>query len=384
MPKLHLVIADNDEAYVESVVGYIAKNYSQRLRVSYFTNYEHLINYFLSNEKKIDILLLCPQWYSESIPMEMIDTPIILSGGILDTSFEDWEIINKYQIGNKLVRNIINCFAENNPNRCYISDLDKKTKVIAVYSPIGGCGKTTIAVGCSINSAERGNSVFYLNLEEIQSTPYFFYCDSKVNISNVLYYIKEKKKNLALKIEGIRNKDYQHDIHYFSPPDTIVDINDTTPDEIHSLIHELKISNSYDEIFIDMSTNMNEKNIPILKYSDQIILVLSHEDLSMSKAHVFMNELDMLSLRNDLDIYHKLTIILNKSSLDNKSKVDRLNINGKSIEVEIPIINEPIIVSKHTYRKELKAEYNDSIFELLRSINQKLELKSDNTDFKTG
>lgn len=381
MPKLHLVIADKDEAYVESITNYLAKNYPQRFRVIYFTESEYFVNYFSNNKKMIDILLLCPQWYSSSISTTMINTPIILTRGVLDKVIDGWEVINKYQKGNKLVSNIINCFAERNPNRCYISDHEKKTKVTAVYSPIGGCGKTSIAVGCSINSSESGNSVFYLNLEEIQSTPYFFNCEASRNLSNIIYYIKEKKKNITLNIEGIRNKDYQYNIHYFSPPESIIDMNETTGDEIHSLIHELKISNNYDEIFIDMSTNMNDKNIAVLKYSDQIIMVLSHEDLSMSKAASFMKEIEILSQRNDLDIYSKLTIILNKSSLNKNPQVERLNINNKPIEVEIPTIDEPITISRDRYRKELKTEYNTAIEKLLRRVNQKFELKNDEIAF---
>ncbi len=378
MPKLHLAIADKDESYVESVVGYIANNYPQRFRVSYFTKYEHLINYFANNEKSLDILLLCPQWYSQSIPKDIIDTPIILAEGSTDKAFGDWQVINKYQIGSKLINNIINCFAQSNPDIYYKHGSDKKTKIISVYSPIGGCGKTTIAVGCSINSAQGDNSVFYLNLEELQSTPYFFDCESKENLSNILYYIKEEKKNIGLKIEGIRNKDYQYDIHYFSPPDTVIDINETSPNEIHHLIHQLKTSNNYDRIFIDMPTNINEKSISTLRQSDQIILVLSYEDVSMHKIAGFMKELDMLSKRNELDINEKITIVLNKAPFNKNSQIGISDCNGKPIEVQIPIIEEPITISKDNYRKALNRDYNYSIKELLKRVNQKLELQRDN------
>ena len=45
-----------------------------------------------------------------------------------------------------------------------------KTKLVSVYSPIGGAGKTTIAANACINCAREGMKVFYINLETIGST----------------------------------------------------------------------------------------------------------------------------------------------------------------------------------------------------------------------
>lgn len=368
MPKLHLIIADNDEAYVESIINYIINNYSQRFQVSSFTKEEYLLNYLSDNKRNVDILLICPEWYTDSIPKEKIYTPIILSGGMVINEIMDCEIVNKYQRGDKLVSSIMNCYAEKNPNKYFIEDRDKKTKVIAVYSPIGGVGKTSIATGSSMNSAENGKSVFYLNLENIQSTPSFFYCESSQNLSNMLYYIKERKKNNTLKIEGIKCVDSGYNIHYFTPPDSVIDLNETSSDDIQYLIHQLKITNNYDVIFIDMSSNIDERNISILRASDRVILVLSQDDVSITKINSFMHELEILSKRNNLDISEKITIVLNKYKQNRNSEIEELDLNGKSIEVKIPIVNEPISFYRDSFRKEMKIEFNDAIEELLRII----------------
>lgn len=372
MPKLHMIIADEDEAYVEGITKYITNNYSQRFQVTCFTEEEYLFKYFLNNKRGADILLISPEWYSDSLPMEMINTPIILSKGVLDYEINDWEVINKYQVGNKLVSSIINCFAERNPDKYYTVDGEKKTHVIAVYSPIGGCGKTTITVGASIREAENGKAVFYLNLEDIQSIPYFFNCETKQNLSNMLYYIKEKKKNITLKIEGIRCVDFQYNIHYFSPPDSIIDLNETSPDEIQFLLNELKAVNNYDTIFVDMSSKLDDKNISILKASDQIMLIINPDDFSMIKTASFMKELEILSKRNKINFNEKITIVLNKYSPNGDMRLPELNFNGKPIAVKVPIIFEPFTIYKDNYRKELKPEYKAAVDELLRKVEEKL------------
>ncbi|MCG8538978.1 MAG: AAA family ATPase [Clostridia bacterium] len=368
MSKIHLIIADRDEAYVESIVNYIMNNYSQRFQVSSFTEEQYLLDYLLKNKKNIDILLICPQWYTDLIPREEVSTLIILSDGMMSKEVKNCPVINKYQKGNRLIGNIINCFAESNPDKYYIVNNEKKAKVVAVYSPLGGIGKTSVAVGLSVKSEERGKSIFYLNLENIQSTPSFFHCESSQNLSNILYYIKEKKKNISLKVEGIRCVDSRYNIRYFLPPDSIVDLNEATPNEIQYLIHELKISKDYDFIFIDMSSNMDEKNISILKASDQIILLLSQEDIGITKIESFMNELDIFSKRNNIDLSEKMTIVENKCKAKETLKKE-IDLKGKSIEVKIPKVYEPFILCEDRHRKDMKAEFENAVEKLLEKIN---------------
>ncbi|SHK07409.1 AAA family ATPase [Paramaledivibacter caminithermalis] len=368
MAKLRLIIADNDKAYVESVSNYIINNYSHRFQINSFTEEQYFLDYISKNNINIDILLICPQWYTDLIPKEKICISMILSEGIFNDEVIDCEVINKYQRGDKLVSNIINSFVEKNPNKYYIEHNSKRSKVIAVYSPIGGMGKTSIAIGSCLKSAQEGRSVFYLNLENIQSTPRFFDCESSQNLSNILYYIKEKKKNITLKIEGIRCKDSQYNIHYFTPPDSCIDLNETSINEIQYLINELKTTNDYDDIFIDTTSILDEKNKSVLMLSDQVILLVGQDDLSMTKLNLFVRELDILSKRNDLDLSNKITIVLNKYIKGKAQQIKELNLWGKSIDVKVPDVYEPIYIYENSFRKGMKREFKNAISEILTRI----------------
>ena len=63
-------------------------------------------------------------------------------------------------------------------------------RVIAVYSPIGGSGKSTIAAGLSVQCARRGMKVLYLNFERASCTSAFFNPGQGVNLSRVMLSIK--------------------------------------------------------------------------------------------------------------------------------------------------------------------------------------------------
>ncbi|MCT4563482.1 MAG: AAA family ATPase [Maledivibacter sp.] len=368
MSKIHLIIADKDEAYVDSLSDYLISKHSNRFQVNAFTKREYLSEYISQNKGKADILLLCSEWYTGCDFMDEVNTTIILSGGMLTNEVMDCEVINKYQRGDKLVGSILNCFAEVNPNKYYISDKDKKTKMIAVYSPLGGVGKTSIALGASIKSAEDGKAVFYLNLENIQSTSNFFDCKNSQSISNLIYYIKENKKNIALKIEGIRCVDSMYNIHYFSPPDSCVDLNEMSIDEMQYLLNKLRLSKDYDEIYIDMSSNLDEKNISILNSSDQIILVIDQDDMSMVKINRFLTELKLLSKRNDMNILSKIILVLNKYNENEYINIKSGELDGMTVSVKIPYIFKPISTYEGNYRKDMKVEFKNAIAKILKVI----------------
>jgi len=90
--------------------------------------------------------------------------------------------------------------------------------VVAIYSPIGGSGKTTVAVNSAVHCAKKGLEVFYLNLENFQSTPLYFNCKKERNLSELLRCLKQGR-NVAAKIRQIKQKDADYGVHYFVPPE---------------------------------------------------------------------------------------------------------------------------------------------------------------------
>jgi len=54
------------------------------------------------------------------------------------------------------------------------------------------------------------------------TTAYFDAHGSGENLSNVLFFLKENNKNLALKIEGSRSIDSTTGVHYFLPRRTFL------------------------------------------------------------------------------------------------------------------------------------------------------------------
>lgn len=369
MSKLHLVIVDREEPYIDALASYLMDCHFDRFKISTFTNEEYLMEFLNRIEGKIDILLIDDQLFRKSLSLQRVRTLIILTNGSIDVELSSLSVIDKYQPASKLVKDIFNILSEDEVQASqYYSFARNKTKVISVYSPRGGIGKTSVAIGCSLLSSERGKRVFYLNLEFLQSTPFFFDCDIEQSFSEVLYYIKDKKKKLSLKVEAMTNEDFESKVHYFSPPESTIDFNEILPEELAFLVNQLRATNQYDVIFVDMTSNLSSNNISILSESDEILLLIDQDEISLVKLENMIKNLEIITKRNNVRILEKMTLVLNKYDSKSCIKLEDIKLQGRSISYKIPKSTD--IFVNHNGRNKLStnSSFTSFLWDLLDNI----------------
>jgi cellulose biosynthesis protein BcsQ len=311
--RLRMVVADTDEAYLVSLSGFFTNTCSRRFQVSSFTDKSSLDRYLSENNEKIDIILINKELFSEHLSINKGSTVIFLTEGNCNAGFEGCYSVNKYQHCERLAANIIKIYSENTYRDSVCSFGDKKSRITAVFSPAGGTGKTTVSLCASIQCANKGLPVFYLNLEDFQSTPLYFDCGSGPNFSNFLYYLKNKDKNLDLRIEGFSSFDDDSNVRFFSPPESAVEINELTPGELSRLINELHKSERYEAVFIDMSSRLDRRSLAVFEGSDVILLVITQDEACMLKVKRLVDELNMLMKKSNKScIWDKVVIVLNR------------------------------------------------------------------------
>ncbi|MDP4179687.1 MAG: AAA family ATPase, partial [Bacillota bacterium] len=335
MSKLSLIIADNDEEYLNGVVGFLTEKYLTRFKILSFTDKISLINYIEGSNEKLDILLVSPDLYYENLDKRNISLLAILSSGRLEKDFKGCDIIYKYQLGENLAKNILNLYSDKNCE-IILTNGEKTTKVVAVFSPNGGSGKTSVAYGCSLKSVQRGKKAFYLNLEGSASTPLLFETDGQFNLSHVFYYLKSKNKSFSLKIEGIRMIDKSTGIHYFAPPKNHLELLDIEPDEYSELIAKMKEMRQYDVIFIDMPCFLEKRMISVLKACDVLLCVLNPENISLVKLQNFLEALDIIDNINKSEILSKTEFLINKAKDESLGFDEVLNSVDKVISYRLP------------------------------------------------
>jgi len=367
LDKINLALLDKDKDYLNSFVEYVASTKSQKLQVIAFTEYKYLLNYLSEGQKQVDVLLVSRDFYKD-VSSNCSGVIILLDDGKAEVCTRYKNIINKYQYGDKLTAEIMSIFSKNTVANYNFDFDEKKTKIIGVYSPAGGTGTTTVAVGASIQLAWEGKDVFYLNLENMPSTPLYFTGDQNDNLSTILYFIKSKAKNLTIKLDGAKCVDPLYKIHYFLPPDSIYDFNEDVSKEIITLLRELKGTNQYDKIIVDMSCEINKNNLAVLKYCDEIILVLEQDKTSEIKLQCMLKELRLLSPKNNCEIIEKFHLVVNKYSADTMWDEGKLKISEKELLIKIPWVENLTTFKEGLCRLDMNSEFGKAIYQMLLNI----------------
>jgi len=365
MTRLKLIIADTDETYVESIVEYIMQNHSQQFQVNSFTDKQCLIDYLSNEGNSVDVLLIESSLYSDDIPRQNVANVILLGEEKPEGTEDGFYAISKYQQGDKILSDIFNIYAQKGDGEQLSVTGDKKTKLVAVYSPIGGSGKTTVATSCAIQFAQRRHKVFYLNLEDFQSTPLFCNCKSEHTLSNILYYLKDNCSNLPLRIEGAKLFDTEYNLYYFAPPESLLDLQDTKPEEMQKLLGEFRRMGQFDVVFVDMSSSFDDRNIAILEACDEILLVIPQDAVSDIKIELFSKEMTILKERRGIDFVDKINMVLNKYNSYMALEVDTAEVCGKSIEYYIPAVPGMNSIKGNNRLMDLQGDFTESIEEII-------------------
>lgn len=337
MNRINLIIADTDQSYLDSLANYMLNNHSKWFQISTFSNKENLIKSLEASTNMIDILLIGPNIYSEDLPLNKVKSTLILSSGRVVEECSDLTIINKYQSAEMLVSDILRNYSEKSSGEIINMTGDKKTKVIGIYSPSGGVGKSSLAVNLSVQCASTGMSIFYLNLEDINSTHNYFIKESDQNFSNVLFYIKGKSKNLGMKIDSLKSVDASN-VNYFSVQDSVFEIDEMLPEEINNLIAELVKISHYDIIFVDMSSILNKRNMNILKICDKFIYLLTSDSVVEEKVKVLEKDLERSLSNINYNISDKMILVANKCNY-NSTWIDNYVFQGNTVKFKLPFEN---------------------------------------------
>lgn len=356
MNKIKLVLADTDESYLKSLADYLSAYFGDKFQLSYFTQYGFLLDYINHEPTKVDILLICPSLF-DLLPKENTKAAIIiLSDDQLEDDYKNYDIINKYQSGERIASSLISSYIKNSSEKVFTGSGVEETSVIGVFSASGGVGKTCISVAAALLSGSENRKTFYLNMESASSTPMFFDCSNSQNLSYIYYYIKENAKNIDLRIETATNKDILSNVYYFCPPECSYEWEDISLDARIDLISRLKGIGQYERIFIDMNSCIDSKNIGVLNYCDKIIMVIEDE-ASITKLESIIKE---LSRTEDNHFLNKMILVLNKYS----TQVAQ-NVLDYPILCRIPLTVPLLACNQGRYCFQLNSSFGYSIKSLI-------------------
>jgi cellulose biosynthesis protein BcsQ len=339
MKKIHLVIGDEDTKYIELFANYIrATEHAGKFSIKLFSQKENMEQY-LETQSHINVLLATPAMLPDDIrsisSSVSAGSVIKLEDDRLSSVEVDLPSVYKYQPLNKLISEILAIYYDEHGKQTSLLGKDQQSQVVAIYSATGGTGKTTFAVNLCRQIALQGASVFYLNLELMNSTPMFFAGDEESDVSSqVLYYAKANPKQLVSKIESLKKHDAYSKIDYFDLAVNAEEMLDLSEQDVEQLIDGLINTENYNYIVIDLDDAFDDRVKAALKSSSRIFWLLNNDLQSFHKTAYLLQQIDQLLEYSVSDQVH-LTLNRHTGQL-----AEGLSAYGLSVRGYLPYIPE--------------------------------------------
>lgn len=324
--KIKLAILDKDQNYLSRIVNAFGTKFADKFEIYSFSNDNIAIQTII--ESRIDVLIASNAFEIdlESIPKYCGFAYLVDSLGIEE--FNNQRAICKFQRADLIYKQILSVYYENAGSISKLSFGNDSTKIVVFSSPNGGCGTSSLAAACARYFVLKKKKALYLNLELFGDTDSFFEAEGYYDMSDIIYAIKSKKANLAIKLESCVKQD-SAGVYFYSKSKVALDMLELNDEDIIRLISELKLTGVYDYIIIDMDFSIKKETIKIYKQAHSVIWVGDGLQQSNSKIKRAFEAVSILEKDADSPLTNRLGLIYNKFS--NKTSVLIEDIGMKNI-----------------------------------------------------
>lgn len=279
-----MAVYDVDPVYARRFADVANQKERVPFTVIPFTTLETLREY--AGKHPVEILLI-----NVSVPREQVEgiaakTVVTLAEGDIVEASDSYPSVYKYQAADSVIREVMACYCER-PMENPLVLLGKKARVLGVYSPVGRCLKTSLALTLGQQLAKEGK-VLYVGLEEFSGFSRIIDGQCKSDFSDVLYFFRQGNLNVM----RLRSIAYTwKDMDYLPPVRYPEDLEQMTGEEAGNLIEKLALEMGYEYLIVD--AGRPARNLfPVLECCDVIYMPVKEDGVSSAKLEEFEDYLD--------------------------------------------------------------------------------------------
>lgn len=337
MQSISIVLIDSDTKFLEGLEWKILEELGEKAEIESITEQEYFEVYF-GKPKNIDVLVVHEKQYTECVKKQNINITFLLKENEVEKQ-EDSRIcmLYKYMNLNEMVRDI----TEKISRRLNIqssTDANRITRGIMVYSPIGGAGKTTTALGLSVALAKQGKKVLYFNAENVQNFQWYMQDKAFAYEELAACIVNEDEHALSYLKNALGHEEFD----YVQPMSQSALAYGITEENYFCFISQILEANLYDYIIFDVSSELTMFKARLMAKCHRVVVVLQQDALSVYKAEVFLKNIDcsddekMLWICNNYQETQENRILYSEvlRNCSIAEYVGKENMNGNSITLE--------------------------------------------------
>lgn len=296
MAKPVIVIVETDMEHLIPLQMKIAEELIDVAEIDIISDPEYMQEYFTTH-KTIDILVIEEDMYSEQLSMHSIGKTYVLVDNMNDNDESVFSMEGKKDVF-CLVRynNISTLVGYIIPREwAVLNNSEKEPQIIAVISPAGGMGSTTVAVGVAACMKQNLKKALYLNFKNYQDFHYYLndkgclHMEGSEYLRNADVRIYEKMKPFLQKEE----------FAYLPPLKTSRESMGIPYDSYVELARTAQKSGEYDFVIAEIGNEVNAETLKFLKFVNKVFIVIKQDEYSTFKLDVMKYNITF----NDKDKY---------------------------------------------------------------------------------
>ncbi len=321
--KIKIALLERDANYLKRLVMAFSSKYSDKLEIHSFTKKENALDSLESD--KIDILISSDAFTvdEKEIPSRCGLAYFVDSMGI--EMVRGQKAICKFQKAELIYKQILSIYAEKASSLTGKKFGESNVKSIYFTSFSGGVGCSSLAAAYAIKLAKNHQKVLYLNLEKTGDPELFFQGEGQFNFSDIIYALKSKKTNLAIKIESTV-KTSKEEVNYFAASKMALDVMELKVGEVDILLDEV-VTCGYQFIIIDAGFHFDEMSYLLWKKADEVVIVSDGSEIANSKFDRAYQSLNIVQEQDEKFRLEKANLIYNKFSNKTCKTMTGLRIN---------------------------------------------------------
>ena len=284
MNKPLIVLVDTDATYLIPLEEKLTEELFGQADLEIITDQGYFAEYF-STPRTIDTLIVAESLYSAELMRHNIATTFVLSeDSSSDVGTDNVTRIFKYSSTKEIYNQII--YKNKDIKKSQVSH--KETQVIVVSSPIGGSGKTTVAMALSLSLARNHKRVLFVSLDTMQSFSYYLGNKSPVASGMTKAATAPEAKLFETIMPYIRSEAF-----YYLPPFAHNIITVGLDYSFYSkFVNAAKKSKEYDYIVVDTSLEFDDTRADLIKNADKVIMIILQDLVSTSKTEFMIQNID--------------------------------------------------------------------------------------------
>ena len=307
MGKPKVILADTDETYLAPLELKFLDELGDIIDLEIITDKSYYESYF-SCSQNADVLVVCEELYSRELKKQnSIQNVFVLTENTNETSDDSPGVRSVFKYTNiKEIYSQIMAISQ-------IETIAKKTKettVVLVYSPSGGVGKTTIALGICSCIAQSFKKALYVNAERISTFQHWMF-----NLSSIPKEIYAEFSSGGDDLFNRTKHVLRTELFDYLPPFGAALSSISVDFSIYEeFVKSAKLANEYDIIVIDTDSVFDSAKASLITLANKVILVVDQSKSTIFSMNMLMKNMSC----NDIEKY---LFVCNKHD-ETKSDID--------------------------------------------------------------